>query len=185
MVIHFRELAEEQHRASVAPYAAQIDALKEDWVTGRSERFAARIAQLDARLRCEPLTHDEWILGYEHPSAIPLAEWIVARLGGPRRLSVGRPAGSFSQALEAAADFGVDLSTSRVRVGFGRGHLLDVYVLVPLDVKSDAEDLQVAAEIFLETFVGDRLLDTWVAVVAVDRTTRTNGLRMVSDIGHA
>jgi hypothetical protein len=98
------------------------------------------------------------------------------------RLSGDEPVRPVEAALfEARVETGVDLGSSRVRVGFTRGHLLEVVVQVPLDVEGDEEALQVASEIFLEACVGCRRLDTWVASVSVDRIARTKGLLMVSD----
>lgn len=81
----------------------------------------------------------------------------------------------------ALAETDVDLGTSKVRVGFSRGHLLEIVVQVPLDVEGDLETLEVAAETFLEACVGPERLDSWVACVSVDRIGRKSGLVMVQD----
>lgn len=75
----------------------------------------------------------------------------------------------------------VILDESRLRVGVTRGHLLEVVVQVPLDVAGDPESLQLAAEIYLETLLGDALLDEWVASVGIDRIARRSGLLLVAD----
>ncbi len=158
--------------------------LRDHWSYLRFEDFGRALGELDPRLHCERLVHsNDWFLSYDEPAAVPLAEWLASELNVGPRLLVGRPAGSFAEAIEAARDQGVDLSTSRVRVGFSRGHLLDVYVLVPLDVEGSEEQLQVAAEVFLEALVGDRVVDIWVANVAVDRISRHQGLKVLSSAG--
>ena len=98
------------------------------------------------------------------------------------RLSRDDPARSIREAFdEARTETGIDLESSRVRVGFSRGHLLEVVVQVPLDVSGDDETLQIASEVFLEACVGCRRLDTWVGSVSVDRIARTKGLLVVND----
>lgn len=90
--------------------------------------------------------------------------------------------GTHSEALDRArVEAQVSLDASRVRVGVTRGHLLEVVVQVPLDVAGDPESLQLGAEIYLETLLGDALLDEWVSSVAIDRIARTTGLLLVSD----
>lgn len=76
---------------------------------------------------------------------------------------------------------GVVLDTCRVRVGVGRGHLLEVVFQVPLDVSGGEESMQLAAEAYLEGRLGTAVLDEWVGSVAVDRIARTSGLLVVSD----
>jgi hypothetical protein len=113
---------------------------------------------------------------------------IAQALGVPVRTfqraapSAGFPTQTHAQALErASAEAQVSLATSRVRVGVTRGHLLEVVVQVPLDCAGDPESLQLGAEIYLETLLGDALLDEWVSSVGIDRIARTTGLLLVSD----
>ena len=68
-----------------------------------------------------------------------------------------------------------------MRAGFTRGHLLEVVVHVPFDVEGDDESLQVAAEVYLETRLGDQLMDRWIANVSIARIARTRGLLVLSD----
>jgi len=80
------------------------------------------------------------------------------------------------------AETGVDLSSSRVRVGVSRGHLLETVILVPLDESSDETSLERAADRFLERTTDTALLDTWVGSVDVDRIARAKGLLVMSDV---
>ncbi len=182
MVIHFRELAPAQHRSFVEQAAPQLESLRLDWSSLRFEDFKSKLRRLDPRLDCERLNRtNDWVISYSDQSAIPLAEWVVSQLSAGPRLFVGRPPGTLADAFFAAKNYSVDLSSSRVRVGFSRGHLLEVYVLVPLDVTADVDDLQIASELFFETLMGDRILDVWVDQIAVDRISRSKGLMMVAD----
>jgi hypothetical protein len=77
---------------------------------------------------------------------------------------------------------GVDLGTSRVRVGVSRGHLFEIVVSIPLDVAGSPDALQLASEIFFESRLSEQLLDDWVACISVDRIARTRGLMVASDV---
>lgn len=181
MLIHFQALAEHVHVRQLASHRARIEALGRDIAEVSLRSFSSWLKEFDPRLSCEALRSTErWIITCRERGAIPLAEWLVTQLHG-RSIAVGRPPGTVEEARIAALGVGVDLSSSRVRVGFARGHLLEIYVLVPLDVRGAMEQLQLAAEVYLETLLGDRLLDDWVDQVAVDRIARTKGLMMAAD----
>lgn len=182
MPLHFKHLNIEAHQARVQMFADSLQALKSRWSNLDFRSFSSWIRQLDPRLDCEQGEDAcRWIIRYASPSAIPLAHWIVSVLPKGRDIIVGRPSGSIDEALNMACRSGVDLSTSRVRVGFSRGHLLEIYVFVPLDVSANADQLQLASEIFLEVLLGDAMMDDWVASVDVDRIARSKGLLVVSD----
>jgi hypothetical protein len=68
-----------------------------------------------------------------------------------------------------------------LRVGFTRGHLLEVVLLVPGEVNAALGDLQVAAELYLEEAIGDRVLDTWVGNILVDRVARSSSLLVLQN----
>jgi len=137
------------------------------------------LEQVEPRLQVRE-ADGEWFLLYDEVAARPVAEICAAAVG---RCRVGRPALSHESALAVAlSETGVDLSTSRVRMGFTRGHLLEIVVSVPLDVEGDEEALQVASEIYLEERLGDLAMDRWVANVSVSRIARSQGLLVVQDI---
>ncbi len=115
-------------------------------------------------------------------AAVPLAELLVAVAPESCAARVGRPAASHARALRHAVEQSqVNLETSRVRAGFTRGHLLEVVVHVPFDVEGDDESLQIAAEVYLETRLGDQLMDRWIANVSIARIARTRGLLVLGD----
>lgn len=118
----------------------------------------------------------------EERSLTPLAQLWCDEAPSGVLVRLGRAPSSYDEALARALQVdGVDLSTSRVRAGFTRGHLLEVVISVPFDISGDDESLQVAAEVFLEHLIGDQALDLWVANVSVTRIARTRGLLVVSD----
>lgn len=118
----------------------------------------------------------------EERSLAPLAQLWCEEAPSGIEVHLGRAAGSYEYALAQARKIdGIDLSTSRVRAGFTRGHLLEVVVSIPFDVVGDDESLQIAAEVFLEHYIGEQLLDQWVANVSVSRIARTRGLLVVSE----
>lgn len=181
MLIAFKALDEALHQRALVAQRCCIEEMGRDLSTWSVRDFSRWLGTFDARLDCELGPGESWVITYSDRSAIPLAEWLVTQLSG-RALAVGRPPGTVLHALRAAQRLGLDFSSCRVRVGFTRGHLLDVYVLVPLDVLGSMEQLQIAAEVYLETLLGDRILDDWVDQVAVDRIARTGGLCVVSDV---
>lgn len=181
MLIAFKHLDEALHLSQVAPYRHRLEQMGRDLSAWSLRDFSRWLGALDERLDCAASSTEKWVITYSDTSVIPLAEWLITELHG-RGLAVGRPPGTADHALRAVQRLGADFSACRVRVGFTRGHLLDIYVLVPLDVAGSPERLQVAAEIYLETLLGDRILDEWVHQVAVDRMARTRGLSVVSDV---
>jgi hypothetical protein len=181
MLIAFKALDEALHQRELAPHRRAIDESGCDLSAWSLRDFSTWLGTLDARLDCALGPAEGWVITYSDRSAIPLAEWLVPQLHG-RTLTVGRPPGTAPLALRAVQRLGFDFSSCRVRVGFTRGHLLNVYVLVPLDVLGSLDQLQVAAEVYLETLLGDRILDEWVDQVAVDRIARTRGLSVMSDV---
>lgn len=182
MPLHFKKLSSVAHQAQVDNVAAQLHTIKSRWGELDLQSFTSWIRRLDPRLDCESgQDRRSWVIRYSHPSVVPLAHWVASALPDDRRISVGRPAGSLDAALGEARRLGVDLSSSRVRVGFSRGHLLEIYVFVPLDVDVAADLLQFSAEIFLETLLGDAIMDDWVGTVDVDRIARSKGLLVLAD----
>lgn len=182
MPLHFKKLSSAAHQAQVENFEVRLHEIKSRWDELDLQSFTSWIRRLDPRLDCEPgQDRRSWIIRYSHPSVVPLAQWVVSALPNDRLISVGRPAGSFDEALDKARRLGVDLGSSRVRVGFSRGHLLEIYVFVPLDVDVEADRLQFSAEIFLETLLGDAIMDDWVGIVDVDRIARSKGLLVMAD----
>ena len=182
MPLHFKKLSSAAHQAQVENFEVHLHEIKSRWDELDLQSFSSWIRRLDSRLDCEPgQDRRSWIIRYSHPSVVPLAQWVVSALPNDRLISVGRAAGSLDEALDKARRLGVDLASSRVRVGFSRGHLLEIYVFVPLDVDVAADRLQFSAEIFLETLLGDAIMDDWVGTVDVDRIARSKGLLVMAD----
>lgn len=123
----------------------------------------------------------------EESKALPFSELSDAETDSLRRalLRALQPVDalrrSHSVILDECKAMGVDLATSRVRVGFTRGHLMQIVVLIPWDVEGSDALLQDAAEFYLEGACGAALLDRWVSSVDVDRIARARGLVMVQD----
>lgn len=123
-----------------------------------------------------------WNVRYEERPARPLAELLVSAAPPDWLVSSGQAPQDFDAALaQTSLETAVCFDGWRVRVGVTRGHLLEVVLSVPLDVQGSDEQLQIAAEIFLERCVGDKTLDDWVASVDVTRSPRRSGLLVFSD----
>lgn len=117
------------------------------------------------------------------PVALPFRDLAAAALEGDGGgVHAGMPALGVSAALELVRrSIGVELSSSRVRVGVSRGHLLSVVVAVPLDVSGDVATLEAAASLLVEAALGDDFVDQWLLSIDVTRTRRNSGLMMVHD----
>jgi hypothetical protein len=76
--------------------------------------------------------------------------------------------------------FGVDLSDARLRIGFSRGHLLEVVVLSSaFSSAADGPGLD-AANFLVLRLIGDELFDDWVGAVDIAPAPREGLLRLVS-----
>lgn len=84
-------------------------------------------------------------------------------------------------ALEEVRErFGMDLSDARVRIGFSRGHLLEV-VVHSSAISSATDELALdAANLLVLRLIGDELFDDWVGAVDVAPAPRTGPLKILS-----
>ena len=73
---------------------------------------------------------------------------------------------------------GLDLGRARVRVGFGRGHLLDVALFVP-GGRGDALENE-AAEDLVRLLLGEELFERWVGKVVATPTVRGGALTVLN-----
>lgn len=114
----------------------------------------------------------------------PLVERIVARAPIGTSLSAGRPGSPLTPLLaRIQRTLGVDLGRARVRVGFGRGHLLDVVLYLPGGTACDEE--QVAAEELVWGLLGERRAHDWIGGVDVAPVARGGPLRVVGGASEA
>lgn len=174
-----------------AELGSETDSDQRDQLAVRAARIWARLIReleegqtvcvFDSRIEVS-LGGGHFVVREVGPSARPLSELFIR--AAPTELPVqwGLSPQEHATALaHVLSRTGLNLERARVRVGFTRGHLMDVVVSIPLDVEGSAEQLQVAAELYLEHRLGDHLVDTWVNSVAVDRIARTKGLLMAKD----
>lgn len=139
------------------------------------------------RLRFRPgvwaeKSNGTWVVRWSDPALLPLAE--SAQRAAPLEFGalLGLPARGHAEALEAVqAEWGVDLSSSEVRVGITRGHLLSIVFHVPLDVPGSPETLEDAILSYAEHALGELTLDTWVVSIDLTRSARRKGLLVVPD----
>jgi hypothetical protein len=109
----------------------------------------------------------------------PLAEHFAARAPESFAVLSRRPAVPLEAALERAKRDGFEFAKARTRVGFGRGHLLDVVLQQPGGSASDAE--QAAARALVRRLVGERLADDWIRSVTTTPAPRAGPLRVLTD----
>lgn len=147
---------------------------------GQQEEARRALSRVDPRLCFESLDDKQAafvLLRWDELPAYPAAQLVQCLAPAKVKVQLGRAPIGHEAALELVLhDQRISLAEGRIRVGVTRGHLLELVVSVPLDVEGTNEQLQVAAELYLEALVGDELLDRWVGSVSVDRCARTRGL---------
>ena len=82
---------------------------------------------------------------------------------------------------DVRARAGVDLERARVRMGFSRGHLLEVVVYAPGFSHAGDERAEQASELLVARLVGEELFHQFVGSVDVAPLPRGGALRVVSD----
>lgn len=185
MRVRFGELSERElaaRRASCARAALSWQALRE----GDVERARQLMNGIDERvaLRVEPARGQPGVscasLSVHDSSAWPLAELLLqqAPVDVGCGLSLGRAALPLAEALtEVEAAHGVALGRATLRVGFARGHLLEVTLGVPGG--SGAEIEQIAAENLVLALLGERVFETWIGAVHATPAPRGGALRVL------
>src|SRR5262249_52746439 len=84
-------------------------------------------------------------------------------------------------ALADARDrFGFDLSRARLRVGFSRGHLLEVVVHSSYFSSSDDGPGLDAANLLVRRLIGEELFEDWIGSVDVAPLRREGPLKLVA-----
>lgn len=191
MTVCFAEFGDAAARAAQRRAFAVIEECRSLLVrSGRSgseepprQEFLTRCVELlrsiDPRLGLRPKEErDGWIVTYADLASRGLAE-LVSERAVELDVAVGWPA----QPLErVAADFlkrtGCDLSGARVRVGFTRGHLLEVVVALPIGLGVSEPEL--LAEELVERLLGETLVDDWISAIHVTQLPRQGPLRVLA-----
>ncbi len=124
------------------------------------------------------------VVAPEEDGLEPLALQVIA--SAPRREGVTlvrhRPPLDIAAAVEdVRARTGKDLANARVRLGFSRGHLLELVVHSPSFGSASDEEGLVAANLISARLLGDELFDDWVGAVDVAPLPRGGSLRVLAD----
>lgn len=176
MALFWAELSSEEDRRR----RAEFEARARDFWSGLSNESPTR----DARLAFAPRVTwtKEGRLCWDERAARPEADLIHRLRPSDRGAALGKLRIGFEEAAaQVRRESNVDLKSSRVRVGLTRGHLFELTVSVPLDVSASVDELQWAAESLFESWIGEEILDDWVACISIARIARTKGLLVVSD----
>ncbi|HVU02600.1 MAG TPA: hypothetical protein VHE30_12650 [Polyangiaceae bacterium] len=80
---------------------------------------------------------------------------------------------------EIRGETGLDLAPARLRVGFARGHLLEVVVRHPEFGSADDERALDAANLLVRGLLGDSAFDVWIGAVDVAPAPRGGSLRVL------
>lgn len=117
---------------------------------------------------------------WTEPARRPWADVVVRSAPAEVQPQIGLAPRTCALALDwVARTHGVDLTTSEVRVGVTRGHLLAIVLAIPLDVPGDPETLDRATEAFCERLLGEHTLDRWVVSIDVARSARRSRLSVL------
>jgi hypothetical protein len=82
---------------------------------------------------------------------------------------------------EVRAQTGLDLAGARARLGFSRGHLLEIVVLSSVFTSGTDERALDAANLLLPLLLGEDVFDDWVGAVDVAPSPRGGSLRVLPD----
>jgi hypothetical protein len=118
------------------------------------------------------------------PHLDPLATEVVDRAPSLTGLLVVRnrdEMGALPAVAEVRRRSGVDLAGARVRMGFGRGHLLEVVVYSSRFGSSVDDRALDAANLLVPRLLGDAIFDDWVGSIDVAPLPRGGSLRVVND----
>lgn len=119
----------------------------------------------------------------EDPGLEPLIALVLRRAPAAPGLEFARYRGECDvrSALSEVRDrFGIDLANSRVRIGFSRGHLLEVVVhSSAFSSASDGTGTD-AANLLVLRLIGEELFDDWVGAVDIAPAPREGPLRLIS-----
>lgn len=179
MRVRFGNLAEAERRALAAIERRARTVFSDAAIRLDEARFARAVAALHPELMGER-THDGCLVVRPRRRALaPLAERIAALAPDGVTIVSSRPPEPVSDAvLRVRALAGVDFASARVRVGFTRGHLLDVIVLLPGGSGSDAEHEAATELVWL--IAGESFAETWIGSVSVAPAPR-GSLPVVGD----
>ena len=93
-----------------------------------------------------------------------------------------KPAFSVEDALRRVhAETGLDLVGARARLGFSRGHLLEIVLLSSAFGSATDERALDAANLLLPYVLGEGVFDDWVGAVDVAPASRGGSLRVLAD----
>ncbi|MGE0327327.1 MAG: hypothetical protein AB7S68_33705 [Polyangiaceae bacterium] len=194
--------------AAVARHVLQMGQTESDLEPERFESLVSRLAesltpgasaetaqgwleQIHEDLDCEwiepgGVASGYWVLRARGARELYPAIDLIAEALARRDIHVGArlPALGHAQALaRASACLGRDFSGTRVRVGFVRGHLLELAFAVPGCFGHADEQALEAATIYAEAALGEERLDEWVGSIGVSPAPRGGGLRVLDSAG--
>ncbi len=170
-----------------------IDDYREEFILLRP--LSAALKQLHAELDLAWLGESEQLVirAGGARELYPLIELLCGRLNaalgeppvgskGARQpvVALSPPRDHFTALQRATHRLGRDFSSARVRVGFVRGHLLELGFAVPGCSGHEDVDALEAATSYAEAALGERVLDEWVGSIGVSPGPRGGPLRVVN-----
>lgn len=141
------------------------------------------LAEIDPELELEIEGTRVCVRGVQE-GAHPLAQSVVA--AAPERdgwqFVVDRAPAPLDEALRTIRrTTGLDFCDAEVRVGVGRGHLLDVVVRASCVSSAEDEAGRDAAQALCRRLLGDSLFSDWIGAVDVEPQKRKRSLLVVAD----
>jgi hypothetical protein len=181
--------ASERERLVLAMQSAWNEIEKLVRSASPDESALGRVARtVDARIRTELLTERDGsrtivVTPREERGLRPLIDTFVncaPKLDGVR-VTAHRPQRALAEALETVKrEHGFDLETARARIGFSRGHLLELVLYGKGFGGRSDDNAACAAERLVESLVGERVLDDWVGQIDAEPLTGTGRLRVIA-----
>jgi hypothetical protein len=174
--------------ASLGPALASPSASPDEVarLEGALTEAAARIAE-GLRVEIDPSAHGVCrvvIAPADLDGPALVAVEVVERAPPAPRIEIVRhrpPVDVLPALADVRARAGVDLSSARARLGFSRGHLLEVVLYAPSFASAADESALDGANLLLSRLIGDELFDAWVGAVDVAPLPRGGSLRVLSD----
>ncbi len=147
------------------------------------EAVSTRVRDLDPRVVVDTCTPGQVALCSKGDLGVtPLIDLLVAT--APRQefeIVAGRQRRPVDQALERVrVDVGLDLTRARARLGFSRGHLMEIVIYDRSTGAHDDPRALEAANYLCELLLSERTVDRWVSDVGVAPLAGGGPLRVVA-----
>ncbi len=146
-------------------------------------RLRDALAEVDGEFELVTARVDGDVAGLEVRSSVVKRAWLERFAGArPPGVEVVTERGplDFESACERVAErTGFDVSEARVRAGVTRGHLFEIVLYLHEASAEQGAAAELAAELAVESCLGERSVETWVQSIDVAALPRKSRLKVV------